>query len=203
MEKEKKKSIVTISVIVGILLVVFVILTILAIRNRTNATAHKVLRSEFARIIDKKEAVDCTISWETEDYLQYVKGGSIPNPKKQSITFAADKDWKKIYMSRYQTENTIKAFYVTEDKAYIWSPVSDLLKANELYQKEAELRRVDSVIITREEFNDQYFGLRKFINNMIPDLPAGTEIICRDGGTSGYSQPKDIKSWIDTTTEEK
>lgn len=203
MEKEKKKSIVTISVIVGILLVVFVALTILAIRNRTNITAHKVLRSEFARMIDRKEAVDCTISWETEDHGQYFKGGTIPNPKKQSITFAADKDWKKIYMSRYQTENTIKAFYVTEEKAYIWSPTADLLKANELYQSEAELRQVDSVILTREEFDNQYFGLRKFINNLIPDFPAGTEIICRDGGISGYSQPKNNESWIDTTAEEK
>ena len=41
------------------------------------------------------------------------------------------------------------------------------------------------------------------MNNLILDAPAGTEIMCRDGGTSGYSQSKNIESWIDTTTEEK
>jgi len=201
MEKEKRKSIIIISVIVGILALIFVVLLVLAIRNRTNATAHKVLRYEAARMIDKREEMDCTITWQTEDYLEYVNGGSIPNPKSQSVTFAADKDWKKFYMSRYQTENAMYAFYVTEDKAYTWSPIPDLLKKKELYQKEVDLRRVESVALTREAFDNRYIGLGDYMYELILNAPAGTEIICRDGGTSGYSQPKDIETWIDTTEE--
>ena len=203
MEKEKRKSIITISVVAGVLLLIFVGLIIMAVRNRTNVSARKTLRSEMARMIDAREQMDCTISWETDDYMQYTEGASIPNPKKQSVTFAADKDWKKIYLSRYDKGISMYAFYVTEDKAYVWSPIPDLLKAGELYQKEAEMRQVESVILTREAFDNKYRGIGDYMDGLIRNAPAGTEIICRDGGTSGYSQPKKIESWHDATKEEE
>lgn len=203
MEKEKRKSIITISVVVGALLLVFVGLIIMAVRNRTNVSARKTLRYEMARMVDKREKMDCTISWKTEDYMEYVAGGSVPNPKEQSVTFAAEKDWTKIYLSRYDRSNSMYAFYATEDKAYVWSPIPDLLKANAIYQREAEMRRVESVILKRDFFDDKYSNIGTYLDNLIREAPAGAEIICRDGGTAGYSQSKSIESWYDATKEEK
>lgn len=203
MEKEKRKSIITISVVVGVLLLIFVGLIIMAIRNRTNVSARKTLRSEMARMVGAREKMDCTISWKTDDYMEHVDGGSIPNPEKQSVTFAAEKDWTKFYLSRYDKGITMHAFYVTEDKAYVWSPIPDLLKAGELYQREADMKKIDSIIISRETFDDRYIGLGNYLKDLIRNAPAGTEIVCRDGGISGYSQPKNIESWYDATKEEE
>lgn len=188
----RRRSIITIAVLGAVFVLATIGLIIMGIRSGKIAS-EKVLRSEFARMVDNRETMNCTATWtptENED--------ATLTPTKLTLTFAMDNGGENFYIDRYVLYGAYASIYAHGDNVYIWSAVPQLAEKEQLFEGDYVARRVGDVQLTRKQFDEALPDFFDEIKGLIKDVDPGAEIQCGPGGTSSYSEPKDIKDWKKT-----
>ncbi len=185
----RRRSIITIAVLGAVFVLATIGLIIIGVRSGKIAS-EKVLRSEFAKMINNRETMNCTVTWAPvgdED--------ATITPTKLTLTFAMDKGGENFYVDRYDLYGAYASIYARGDNVYIWSAVPQLAEKEQLFEGDYVARRVGDVQLTRKQFDEALPDFFDEMKESIKNVGPGAEIQCGPGGTSSYSEPKDIKDW--------
>lgn len=195
---ERRRAITVIVILAAIFVLIVAGLVVMGVRSGKIAS-EKVLRSEFAQMLNNRETMNCTVAWKPSDVGHEQDLGEIPNPSKLTLTFAMEKGGNSFYLDRYEFYGTYISIYAKNDDVYLWSAVPLLAERGELYDRDYFMtREYGNVRLTREQFDKAMPDFFAEMDDFIKNLEPGAEIQCGAGGTSSYSEPKNVKDWKKT-----
>lgn len=193
-QMSRRKATIIIIGLTAVFLVIVIGLVVMGVRNGKIAS-EKVLRSEFAEMLNNRETMNCTVTWEPSEDEHGEDLGDTPNPLELTMTFAMEKGGEKFYLDRYELYGTYASVYSNGEDVYMWSAVPLLAERGQLFDGDYVKHRFGNVRLTRDQFDEAFPDFFSEIDDFIKNVEPGAEIQCGTGGTSSYSEPKDIKDW--------
>ena len=192
--KAKRQAIMVIVVAAMILVFTAIGLVIMGVKN-IDVTTTKTLRSEVATKLKNKENFNCTAEWIPKDAFDFVDPGSLPNPRRLTVTMAMKNEGSIFYIDRYEVdEDRLLSILINGNDVYVWSALERLWQEGQLYHSDYYRTNARSIKMTLEEFEEEYPDFFEEVDQIIRDFPSGTTINCEITGSSNYSAPEG-KDW--------